>query len=294
MGGYIQGGGHSPMSSMYGTASDQALSFEIVTPDGRFVTADESHNTDLFWALRGGGGGTFGVVTSVTVKAYPKMPVSFVTFSISNSGNVTTEAFWSAIKAYWDGLVTWTEADTYSYFWFEALGSGSYTFYMEAFWAPNKTAAELEALTAPLFANWSALGVPLTPVFQEYDNFYDAWDAAFPLESWGFNSVRQVSRLFPRDNWANETIKAETFASVRWILEQGVTVYGFHLAPGQHDYPDNAVNPAWRQAVGHISTYIYISLLMVLPLVLCAILCFFGAVSNLWQFGRPGTPSKCP
>lgn len=34
----------------------QILSAEVVTPDGRFITADENHNTDLFWALRGGGG----------------------------------------------------------------------------------------------------------------------------------------------------------------------------------------------------------------------------------------------
>jgi FAD/FMN-containing dehydrogenase len=49
---------------------------DVVTPDGRFVTADEKNNVDLFWALRGGGGGTFGVVTSVTFKVYPKMTFS--------------------------------------------------------------------------------------------------------------------------------------------------------------------------------------------------------------------------
>lgn len=252
MGGYIQGGGHSPMSSMYGMAADQVLAFELVAADGRFVTANETQNTDIFWALRGGGGGTFGVITSVTVKAHPRMPVSFVTFTIDNSGNVTTEAFWSAIEAYWDGFITWTEAETYSYFWLTPQGSGIYNFYMEAWWAPNKTAAELEALTAPLFEKWSALGVPLTPVYQEYDNFYDAWLAAFPLEPWGVNSVRMASRLFPRANWANDTIQTQTFATVREFLEEDLNVYGFHIAPGQHEYPDNAVNPAWREAVGHI------------------------------------------
>lgn len=50
-------GGHSPMSPIAGLGSDQVLSLEIVTPDGRLVTADEKNNSELFWAVRGGGGG---------------------------------------------------------------------------------------------------------------------------------------------------------------------------------------------------------------------------------------------
>lgn len=45
------------MSPTVGLGADQVLSVEIVTPDGRFVTADETQNTNLFWAVRGGGGG---------------------------------------------------------------------------------------------------------------------------------------------------------------------------------------------------------------------------------------------
>lgn len=58
-GGYTAGGGHSPISPIAGLGADQVLSVDIVTPDGRFITADESQNTDLFWAIRGGGGGKF-------------------------------------------------------------------------------------------------------------------------------------------------------------------------------------------------------------------------------------------
>lgn len=85
-----------------------------MTADGRFVTATEDENEDLFWALRGGGGGTFGVVTSATVKAYPKLPCATLTFTIAQNGNVTSEMFWAAAKAYWDGFVTWTDAGTVS------------------------------------------------------------------------------------------------------------------------------------------------------------------------------------
>lgn len=50
-------------------AVDSVLQFTVVTADGKFVTADAITNPDLFWALRGGGGSTWGVVISVTGKS---------------------------------------------------------------------------------------------------------------------------------------------------------------------------------------------------------------------------------
>ena len=55
-GGYIAGGGHSPMAALVGMGADQVLSMEVVLPNGRFVTVDEDSYPDLYWALRGGGG----------------------------------------------------------------------------------------------------------------------------------------------------------------------------------------------------------------------------------------------
>jgi FAD/FMN-containing dehydrogenase len=53
-GGYIQGGGHSVLSSLYGMAADQILEFEVITTEGKFVRASANTNADLFWALSGG------------------------------------------------------------------------------------------------------------------------------------------------------------------------------------------------------------------------------------------------
>ena len=65
IGGYITGGGHSPLSGLYGLAADQALEFEVVVPSGEIVTANECINTELFWALR-------GVSTpSIALRPYP-------------------------------------------------------------------------------------------------------------------------------------------------------------------------------------------------------------------------------
>lgn len=51
-GGYTQSGGHSALSTNFGLAADQTLSFEVVTASGELVTASKKENTDLYWALR--------------------------------------------------------------------------------------------------------------------------------------------------------------------------------------------------------------------------------------------------
>jgi FAD/FMN-containing dehydrogenase len=55
-GGFTSGGGHSTFASYHGLGSDQVLSINAVTADGNSVTADPTTNTDLFYAMRGGGG----------------------------------------------------------------------------------------------------------------------------------------------------------------------------------------------------------------------------------------------
>jgi len=54
-GGWFASGGHGIFSSKLGLGSDQVLSVNLVTADGKFLTADPKTNKDLFWALRGGG-----------------------------------------------------------------------------------------------------------------------------------------------------------------------------------------------------------------------------------------------
>lgn len=69
--GYTCGGGYNSLfSRSYGLGSDNVLSFKVVTYNGTIVTASATSNPDLYWALRGGGGGNFGYVLEMTHKIH--------------------------------------------------------------------------------------------------------------------------------------------------------------------------------------------------------------------------------
>ncbi|KAH8682580.1 hypothetical protein BX600DRAFT_479116 [Xylariales sp. PMI_506] len=249
-GGYIQGGGHSPLSSIYGLAKDSVLEYEVVTADGRFVTASEAVNSDLFWALRGGGGSTFGIVTSVTVKAWPQMDVSLSTFSFTISDTLSTDSFWAACHAYWSHFLTFADAGAYGYF--RIWNIGEMYFGMTPFFAPNMTVAEHDALLKPWLDELAHLGIVLDINATYYDNFYDAWKVGFPLEAVGGAYGRFASRLFSRANWENATLMNQTFDAVQKTTANGYYTTGFNMKMDLHpSNTPNSANSDWRGSYLH-------------------------------------------
>ncbi|KAH8714032.1 FAD binding domain-containing protein [Phaeosphaeriaceae sp. PMI808] len=248
VGGYIQGGGHSPLTSLYGMAADHVLSIQVVTADGRFVTVSAKSNPDLFWALRGGGAGTFGVVTSMTVKAFPGLTVTTMRYNVTTGGNFTKDKFWAMQKAYVDGFEKYADLGYYSYYRIRHL-RGEITHDMTSMVAPNTTEAEFRKALSPLFDAWAALGVPFQPVIREYDNYSDAWFDGFPQEVWTW-AMRQASRLIPRDAIADAARRSDIFNSIRGVFDEGANMILFNMRnPPGAEAIDNAVNPAWRRVL---------------------------------------------
>lgn len=74
-GGWLQGGGHGVLGPTYGLGVDNVVQMTALLPNGSVITANRCQNQDLFFAFRGGGGGTFGIVLSTTSHVYPEIPM---------------------------------------------------------------------------------------------------------------------------------------------------------------------------------------------------------------------------
>ncbi|PVH95554.1 FAD binding domain-containing protein [Periconia macrospinosa] len=248
VGGYIQGGGHSPLTSIWGMAADHVLSVELVTSSGALVTADRDTNADLFWAVRGGGGSTYGVVASMVIKAFPQIKVTTMRYNMTTGGNFTKNKFWEAQKAYVDEFEHYADLGYYAYYRIRHV-NGEIFHDMTSWVAPNKTEAEFRASIAPLMQKWKALDVPFEPIIEQYDNFADAWEAGFPQEAWTWN-MRQASRFFSRSVISHNATRAITFNAIREVFDAGASLIMFNIRnpPGSASI-DNAVNPAWRDVL---------------------------------------------
>jgi FAD/FMN-containing dehydrogenase len=94
--GITQGGGIGIMDRAYGLTCDALISAQVVTADGSILTCDADTEPDLFWGIRGGGGGNFGIVTSFTfnTNATSEITTAYAYFSMDDALKIM--AAWQA------------------------------------------------------------------------------------------------------------------------------------------------------------------------------------------------------
>lgn len=254
-GGYSTGGGHSPLMQLFGLGSDQVVALEVVMANGRFVTATPTVNSDLYWAMLGGGGGTFGIVTSAVVKVHRNVPVTVGSWTLTTSETVSADAFWEAFRFFFENIPIYNAAKTYSYFSVMKLAPGTYTWSMSPFFATDKTVEEFNNLLEPFFQKCDSLGIQLNANTTYYDSFYPAFEATFGGLNYFVGGAGAIpgNRIMPTDNWADENIRNETFVAVKNAVENALMINMYHQAPVEQDNKDlNSVNPAFRNEASMI------------------------------------------
>jgi len=104
--GFVQGGGFGSLSKRFGTGASNLLEAQIVTADGQVRIVNAHRHPDLFFALRGGGGGTFGVVTRVTLRTDP-LPetIGAVLFKVAAKSDEAWRALVAKIVEFYAGAL---------------------------------------------------------------------------------------------------------------------------------------------------------------------------------------------
>ena len=229
-GGWLQGGGHSAMSPNYGLGMqnlylgiklhshdrfigvDNVLEFTIVTADGSHVIANAHNNQDLFWALRGGGGGTWGVVTSVSYKTHPSTPFSGVVLKVNSTNSDSTQKLLTEIIRLTPSLVEQG---------YGGYGNGSTTGFQLIILSPNVTMEQNNANFLPLFEfAHSQPGLSVENATVPYPDFSSFYEPVFANSDGGVGVPDELSTwLLPKDvvqtdkpeNLAAELLKTQTF-----------------------------------------------------------------------------------
>lgn len=242
-GGYTQGGGHSAISTSFSLAADNVLNWEVVTANGKLVNAISKENSDLYWALNGGGGSTYGVVVSMTVKAHKETVFGGASLSFFTTNNVQ-DIFYDGIQAFHEELPAMVDAGTMVVHYFTTS-----FFMISPLSAYNKTANEVKNILAPFIAKLDAKGVSYTATYSEFDTYYEHFEKYFgplPLGNIQVGIAQYGTRLIPR------TVVKNILSTWRAVVEKGVTWIGVGTnVKAFGSQQTTSVHPAWRDAIVH-------------------------------------------
>nr|WCO08185.1 RNase T2 protein [Pestalotiopsis microspora] len=253
-GGWGQNGGYGPMSAQYGLGADQWLEAKIVTPDGELKVANAVSNPELFWAIRGGGGSTFGVVVEATWKVHAKVPMlsyhwymnSTLSADVINQETGATQTS-EAIEYLLSQLPAVHDMGNISaYFFVQGDNIRCHAIHV----GPRANATEANSIWGPILTKMQSFD-GMTP-FQSKHFMYDGYKNFFnttygPAENVGAPTSHGIvpydSHLLSASHLQDPNI---TYALRGTAGSMGILMTG----PGNSlgDGSDVAANPGWRNA----------------------------------------------
>jgi hypothetical protein len=233
-GGWVSGGGMGALSPQYGLGKlasrllkiefkhfvgvDNVVQMTVVTADGSHLIANEFVNSDLFWALRGGGGGTYGVLTSVSYKSHPSTPFTGAFFNASRTSTNFTDP--DAIQKILTKLVaTIPDLVSKGYGGYGVADTSSLFFFLLS---PTATYAQANETYQPFFNYAQSLaqagGLSVLNLTVPYPSF-TSWYSTLLPESGQVGAPAEVSSwLLPKDVMTKEP---EMVAKKLLTVEQG-------------------------------------------------------------------------
>jgi FAD/FMN-containing dehydrogenase len=242
-GGYLQGGGHGPLSRWKGLAVDQVLEFDVIMANGSRETVNACENSDLFWALRGGGGGTFAVVLSVVLRTYSSPSIILSLLRISAPNKTRYNSF---VHNFVRLLPNLQDVGWAGYFYLLD------TYFISGLFIPNGDINVANATISEITNDFSDFNITQSSLlpFTSFNDFYVTILA--PSNPTGGNVILG-SRLIPETIVRNQPRQvADAFIQANG--RNGSILIGHFVAGGQvsNTTQNNSVNPAWRTALLHM------------------------------------------
>lgn len=233
---------HRLLSSKYGLGADQALEWEVVTADGKFVTATPYKNNDLYWALSGGGGGTYGVVTSLTVKTYPDGVVGGALMGFLQAG-ISEDTYWGAVEFFHTLLPTLVDAGAHVTWITQRT-----VFTLYEVTIPGASKELMQSLLKPFTDHLGARNVPYQSGITSFPSYRQHIDAYLGPPPYGYDAVSSLIEggvMFSRDTVAahNKDIVAH-MRKIATTTDFFFPAYAFNV--GRQPSVPNSALPAWR------------------------------------------------
>lgn len=247
-GGWLTGGGHSAFANRYGLGIDNVLELQVVTAIGELLTLNPYTNPDYFWAIRGGGGCAFGIITSVTYQTHPEpdhIQAVFVQL------NATESSFHDAMAGMFEGIDNMTAAGYTGYAYVQrpadataGIPAGFGGFFNQADGNESTLAAgSARFLELNAIPDVSVFAMPIT---------YPSWKAYTDIWLQDPNIAQNVidaSRLLTPDVVYNVTARDSL---IDMCTEYGAG-FNFMGRVKNDTRAATAVHPAWAQSFGILS-----------------------------------------
>ncbi|KAM0551363.1 hypothetical protein ACHAPJ_008472 [Fusarium lateritium] len=241
--GFTLGGGHSPLSTSYGLGADQTLEFEVVTAAGRIMRASATENSDLYWALSGGGAGNFAVVTSMTVRAHVTGKIGGATLALA--AGTDTEAFYTAVSKFHELLPAMIDhGPTVVYLLTGAVLS------IKPVTLVNSTGEYVrDTVLAPFTDYLTKAGLKYSVSYTtlSFHDHYELYNGPLPYGHIEASQFQYGGRLIPRS--VLETDNASFNKAIRNLTSSGLVLAGSSGTFKSYPGVSNAVHPAWRKAI---------------------------------------------
>ena len=227
----------------------------MVSVDGVLRTANANINADLFWALRGGGPSSFGVVVEATYKTFADLPSTAITLDINTGHTTNATLLWEAIRVFHGYSTRFVDNGLYVYY--EILGP---LLRVHPIVGIGKTAAQLAGIVKPMFDALDALGVGYDTASSAYPTFYDLYDAVFEPEVAGNSALTGGWTIGRKDAQENGAGLVDAF---RNAINNGSIIVGHMWNAGgglpSSQWSKSAVNPRFRSVVDKVITVLPIA-----------------------------------